>query len=79
METQITSKSELILQTVLMLGQRVASLDEKLTDVHQTITATPTEPEMDKYGRMSSGKWRRNQRTKGRRRKTPVVKDKRGK
>jgi hypothetical protein len=38
-------QSDLFLQTLLMLGQRVAALDEKLTEVHQTIMAQRVQKE----------------------------------
>ena len=48
-----TQQSELILQTILMLGQRVASLDEKLTEVHQTITAQRVQKEWYSTGELA--------------------------
>ena len=55
METQINSdtQSERILQTILLLGQRVASLDEKLTEVHQTIMAQRVQKEWYTTGELA--------------------------
>jgi hypothetical protein len=38
-------RPEIILQTILLLGQQVASLDRKLTEIHQTIMAQRVEKE----------------------------------
>ena len=59
-ETQQTQQSELILQTILMLGQRVASLDEKLTDVHQTIMAQQVQKEWYTTGELADASARAN-------------------
>ena len=38
-------KSDLVLQAVLMLGQQVASLDRKLTEIHQIVLAQRVQKE----------------------------------
>jgi len=49
----MNSQPDVLLQAVLLLGQRVASLDEKLTEVHQTITAQRVQKEWYSTGELA--------------------------
>ena len=44
-ESQNGSHSDLLLQTLLMLGQRLVALEEKVTEIHQTVMDQRVEKE----------------------------------
>jgi len=49
----MNSQPDVLLQAVLLLGQRVAALDEKLTEVHQTIPAQRVEKDWYTTGELA--------------------------
>ena len=49
----MNSQPDVLLQAVLLLGQRVASLDEKLTEVQQIITAQRVQKEWYSTGELA--------------------------
>ena len=46
-------KSEIILQTILMLGQRLATLEEKVADIHQVVLSQRVEKEWYTTGELA--------------------------
>ena len=48
-------QSDIVLKTVLLLGQQVASLDKKLTEIHQVVLAQRVEKEWFTTGELGGG------------------------